>query len=522
MSMLLLKIESIFEGQGPSSNFAQAGQFLSSIAIDPEAPTTDGSTDLKPSGFIRPIGYEKFSSTVLDQVPMWILTNPKNTTVYVFGNAGDIVTYDSALANEALLQATSASIGNGAAYYNNYLYYATNTDVGRYGPLDGSPSFNDTYWSSTLALTALTHTTYPATRHSVLFPNHMMKVHVDNKLYFCDVSTGKGILSAIKTTKVTVQGDTNDGSAYNVVDFPFDYLPMCIESYGENLAIGGSNGTSAVVNQSSSTLFIWDTISDSFSRLIPIPDQVITALKYQNGVLYGWSGNLAGGTRFWYYAGGDSIVTLKYIPDAIPPLAGTIEADANRIMWGGFTVYPAASASIFAYGSKSDLFPRGLHNIARSTVTATSTNGVVTALKNVLQSSKPHPNLVIGATDGTNKNLDKRSTTYQTSIFRSRPFEIGSPFSVKRIRIPLAQAVAANMTIVPKLYFDCETATGTGTTVNVTNYASSEKFVIFGPDNFDNAVSGQNSFFIEFTISGTVLSTIGLPIEIEVEVDEKK
>jgi hypothetical protein len=523
MAQFKLTIDSIFEGQGPSSNFVQTGQFLSSIAIDPDAPTSDGSTDLKPSGFIRPVGYAKFSDTVLDQVPMWIITNPKNTTTYVFGNAGDIVSYASALtsASETLLETVGTSIGNGAAYYNNYIYYASNTDVGRYGPLDGSPAFDDDFWTSALSLTALTNTTYPATRHSVKFPNHVMKAHVDNKLYFADVYDGKGILSAIKTKKTTAQGDTTDGSSYNVLDFPYDYLPMCIESYGENLAIGCSFGTSSVVNQGSSILFIWDTISDSFSRLVPVPDQVVTALKYQNGILYGWSGNLSGGTRFWVYLGGDSIQTLKYIPDAIPPLAGAIEADANRIMWGGFTVYPVASASVFAYGSKSDLFPRGLHNIARSSVTATASNGVVTALKNVLQDSKSHPNLVIGSTDGTLKNLDKRSTAYQTSVFRSRPFEIGAPFTVKRIRIPLAQAVAANMTIVPKLYFDCETSSQVGTTINSTNYADSEKFIILGPENFVNNTSGSNSFFLEFTISGTALSTIGLPIEIEIETDEK-
>ena len=516
-----LTISSIFEGQETSSNFAQAGQFLTSIAIDPDAPITDDASYLKPSGLIRPIAYSKFSGAILDQVPLWIITNPKNDTTYVYNNGGDLVTYNSALANETLLRAVATSTGNGGAYYNNYIYYARNTDVGRYGPLDNSPTFTDNFWSTTLGLNALTNTTYPSTRHSVLFPNHVMKVHVDNKLYFADVYNGKGILSAIKTTKTTNQGDTNDGSAYNVLDFPFDYLPMCIESYGNNLAIGCSFGTSDTINQGSSALFIWDTISDSFSRIVRIPDQIITALKYQNGILYGWSGNLSGGTRFWIYLGGDSIQTLKYIPDAIPPLSGAIEADANRIIWGGFTVYPIASASVFAYGSKSDLFPRGLHNIARSTVTATASNGVVTALKNVLQSNKPHPNLVIGATDGTNKHLDKRSTTYQTSVFRSRTFEIGRPFTVDRIRIPIVQAITANMTITPKLFFDNETDSQVGTVINNTNYSNSEKFIILGHENFENKTSGSNSFFLEFVISGTALSTISLPIEIELIVDDK-
>ena len=521
MSELKIKITSIFEGQSPSSNFAQAGQFLTSVGIDPEAPTSDAATDLKPSGFIRPVSYAKFSSAALDQTPLWIITTPKNETTYVYCNAGDIVTYNASLASETLLRAVASSKGNGGSYYNNYLYYATNTDVGRYGPLDGTPAFDDDFWTNTLGLNALTNTAYATTRNSIEFPNHVMKAHVDNKLYFTDVSSGRGILSAIKTTKTTHQGDTDDGSSYNVLDFPVDYLPMCIESYGENVATGCSFGTSSTINQGSSSLFIWDTISESFSRIITIPDQVITALKYVNGTLYGWSGQLAGGTRFWVYLGGDSIQTLKYIPDAIPPLAGAIETDANRIMWGGFVVYPINSASVYAYGSKSDLFPRGLHNIAKSSVTATSVNGVVTALKNVVQNNKTYPNLVIGATDGTHTNLDKRSTTYSSVVFRSQPYEIGTPFDVKLIRIPLAQAVAANMTITPKLYFDCETANSTGTVINNTNYPNSEKFVLLGPENFSGNVSGSNSFFLELTLSGTALAVVGLPIEITLEVDDK-
>jgi hypothetical protein len=522
MATRLITIDSIFEGQEVSSNFANEGQFLTSIAIDPDAPTSDGTTDLKPSGLIRPVGYEKFSSTALDQAPLWIITTPKGTSVYVFGNAGDIVSYDSALANETLLKTVATSKGNGASYYNNYLYYASNTDIGRYGPLNGTPTFVDNFWSNTLGLTALTNTTYPSTRNSVEFPNHVMKAHVDNKLYICDVSDGKGILNAIKTKKTTVQGDTTDGSLYNVLDFPYDFFPMCVESYGELLAVGCSFGNSSVVNQGSSCLFTWDTTSDSFTRIIPIPDQVITALKYQNGILYGWSGNLSGGTRFWIYLGGDQIQTLKYIPDAIPPMAGAIESDANRIMWGGFTVYPIYSASVFSYGSKSDLFARGLHNIARSTVTASASNGVITSLKQVLQSNKPFPNLVIGATDGTNTNLDKRSTTYQTSVYRSRPFEVGSPFTVNTIRIPLAQSVGSNMTIIPKLYFDNEAVSQEGTTINSTNYSDSNKFILLGTENFSGNSGGQNSFVLEFTISGTTLSAIGLPIEIEIEVEEKQ
>jgi len=109
MKELEITVNSIFEGHSASSNFASEGQFISSIAIDPEAPNSDVATDLKTSGIIRPVAYEKFSGANLDQAPLWIITTPKNTTIYVYSNAGDIVTYNSSLASEALLRAVATS-----------------------------------------------------------------------------------------------------------------------------------------------------------------------------------------------------------------------------------------------------------------------------------------------------------------------------------------------------------------------------------------------------------------------------
>ena len=273
------------------------------------------------------------------------------------------------------------------------------------------------------------------------------------------------------------------------------------------------------MNQGHSALFFWDTTSPSFTRKVPISEPLTTALSYQNGSLYGWSGSLGGGVRFWRYAGGNSIQTLKYIEEGMPPFAGAVENYGNRVLWGAFTTYPDSSASVFAYGSKSDLFPRGLHNIARSTVTATSSNGLVTALKNVQQNGT-FPKYVIGATDGTNYNLDKQGTTYQTTFYRSPVFNIGSSFQVQNVSLRFAQAIGANMTLVPKLVFDNESTVSTGTTINSTNYSSSQRFIPLTSTNFDTGVSGKNNFYLELKWSGTALLSVILPIEIEIEVLE--
>ncbi len=97
-----------------------------------------------------------------------------------------------------------------------------------------------------------------------------------------------------------------------------------------------------------------------------LPDPICSVLKYVNGVLYGLSGSLNGGYRLFRYVGGDAIETLKIIEDGFPPLQNAADFAGNRLVWGANTTLPIVSSGLYAYGSKSDLFPRGLHHIAIS------------------------------------------------------------------------------------------------------------------------------------------------------------
>lgn len=531
MATQRIVIDNIFGGHATSFHFSEKGQYLTSIAVDPDVPTTDTATDIKTAGILRPVGYSEFSGATMDQIPLWISAYPKGTSILVYASGGDIYTYDSSFGSEALGRAVSTSTGNGFAYYNNYFYYARNTDVGRVGPLDDvSSAYDDDAWTSAVlgTQTALTDTTYPTTRHSVEYPNHVMHAHVDNKLYFADVVDGQGVLHSIRTKKITFEGDTDNGSAFNVLDLPFGYLPFAIESYGNLLVIAASQTTDTTINQGKSALFFWDTVSDSFTRVVQLPDPICSALKYQNGQLYGLSGNLSSGHRLFIYVGGDSIQTLKYMEEGHPPLAGAVDAIGNRVSWGTFTTFPSNSASVLSYGSKSDLFPRGMHNTARSSLAATSSTGLVTALKNVQQANSAFPKFVIGATKGTasaaNCALDKQGTTYDTNghYWRSEVFNINKTFGVKNIVLRFGQAIAANMTLTPTLYFDDGTVSQAGTVINSTNYAGSNKFVVLTSDNFSGTVEGKNNFYLELKWTGTALLSVLLPITIDIEVDENQ
>ena len=522
MATEIRQTDSVLGGWSVSEYFNQANQFLSSIGIDPEMPKDDTTT--RPSGLIRPTAMAKFSGTEITGVPLWTITNPKTTNTYVYASDGKVHTINSSLAMTTALTTVTTSSGNGGAYYNNYIYFAKNTDIARYGPLSNSPTMTQSWWvASPLSKTALANTTYP-TINGVSIPNHPIAYH-QNRLYVGDVnSSGIGIISMINTKKTTYEGDTDDTtvpSAYNVLDFNYQWFPTCIESYGNYLAIGVIEGGSTSVKQGNAKVLIWDTIATTTAPNIiaELPDQLITAMKYVNGILYVFSGSASGGMRISRYLGGESFEELFYLDDQYPPLQGAVDYQINRIVWGASTTTPAVSGSVFSLGSKVRNLQMGVQNILKSTAGATTP--MVTTLKYIQQGAKAQP--IVGWKDNTGDasalvcGIDKLSTTYGTSIWRSRMERVGSSFQIKEVRIPLAQAMGANQTITMKIYTDDGSTASTLTTINSTNYPNSDRFIKVYPQ----GVFGKNNFFIELTFSGTALATVSLPISYIISIEKE-
>jgi hypothetical protein len=371
MAKVKLTISSIFNGMAPSAMFGTKDEYQLAIGIDPDMPLSDQSTDIKTGGCIRPVNYTAFSDTAVTSYPIAILTTPKTALVYVVLANGRLISYTSAFATETLIGTVAGGVASGALYYNNYIYIMTPTNVSRYGPLDGTAALVDSVWTgATLgSLTALTNTTYPNSLMSVPYLNHFGVTHIDNNIYFLDFLNGKGMVHAIKTKKTTAEGDTNDGSAYNIVNLPMNYLPISISSYGENLVVSACFTSNGTIIQGKAALFFFnpaDTVK-SFYQAVNLPDTICSGLKYINGILYGLSGDLNGGYRIFRYAGGETIQTLKIIEEGNPPLQGAVAAIGNRIVWAADTTTPVVASGLYGYGSKSDLFPRGLHNICVTT-----------------------------------------------------------------------------------------------------------------------------------------------------------
>lgn len=534
MAIKKIQITNILGGVSPTSYFGLSDaviglqSYLSSVAIDPDMPITDSGTgSLKTAGQIRPVAYEAFDGANVNANPIAEITTPKTSLVYVVLQNGRLISYSSTLGSETLIGTVAGDNAEGAFYYNNFIYItgtgASKNDASRYGPLDGAASLTNAVWTgATLgSQTALTNNTYPSIRGSGTIPQHVGHVHLDNKAYFLDYKDGQGLVHYIKTTKTTAEGDTNDTSVYNALDLPFGFLPTSLDSFGEDIVVSGIQTTSTLLDQGNAALFFWDTVSPSFYKQVYIDEPVITAVKVVNGVLNVFAGKLAAsntagnGYSVYQYLGGSSFRELASFDEGWPPLHGAVDANGDRLVWGSCVTNPTNAAVVWSYGSKDSRIPAGLHCIARATASASATDGLVTSLGFLQQASNAIPRMIIGWRDASNFGLDKISTTYQAAIFRSQMFNLGEPFTVKKIRLHFAQAIAANMTVIPTLYVNDESSSTALTTINSTNYAGSERTILLYPD-----VSGKNNFYLELVFSGTALATVVMPIEFEVEIKD--
>lgn len=529
MAKQTLKINQIFKGKSPSRYYGEEGTFDESIAIDPDFPILGSA--IRTSGFAVPIGMAAFSGANVTSQIVSIITNPKNTLTYVVLSNGRLISYDNALATETLVGTVAGGTASSGIYYNNYIYIfgtgVSTDDISRYGPLNNTPTLVDNVWKgATLgSQTALTNTTYP-TFNSISVPNHIGKVHGDNSLYFTDFGAnanatiaGQGAIHRISTKKVTNEGDTNGttvASAYNVLDLPFGFYPTAIESFGTLLIILGNYSSDATVNQDKAAFVIWNpTNTVTFSEgPIYLADPLGTALLNVNGIIYIWSGNGQNGFRLSKYLGGESVSDIFLSEDGFPPFATAVDAIGNKIVWGGTTTTPSTTACVWSYGSKDKRLPSGIQNIIKTT--SAGATPIVTALKYVQQSSNIQPRAVVAWRDSTPAyGIDQWSATGTLASYLRWTLNVGSKFSILKIRIPFGGSVSANVTITPKVWFDGLSSSKSPTVINNTNFPSSRHVTYKTPELKDYI--GENDFTLELAWTGTSPLPVALPILIDIE-----
>ena len=501
-----------------------------SMGIDPAQPIDDADTAFSTiaSGLLRPAAAQKFSGTTITSAPLWIVPNPKSGNVFVYDAASSAYTIDATMTTvTALSDAGSLSgLGNGMEYYDNYQYFTTPTDIVRYGPLNGAPVFVPNYWTGTLAKTALQNTTYPTTfKNNLRLPNHVMKRGQNGYLYVADVVGNNGTLHYVRTTKTSVEGDTDNGSTYSALTLGFGLWPTDIEQVnGTDIAIALYEGSTANLKQSRAKVAFWNTTSTNANKIIfwEFPDSLITALVNANGVTYAFSGNVnAQGFRVSRHTGSYSFEEVYYSETGEPPLPGAAEGVLNRVLYGTYTTVPESDGCVYSYGLQKGALSKGVFNVMRATGGTASTS--VTALAVIDNNEMGFTSPIVGwsqageGSTGVSHGLDKQGTQYNNapSVWWSEMFRIGQKFKITKIRVPLAQAVAANMILDVKLYVDDGQTNYSGVsqglaTINNTAY-SGAKNVVFRPI----SATGEHNFWLELRWTGSALLTVGLPISIE-------
>lgn len=520
MASFSIKIESALGGIAPTLFQGRKDQFMTSLGVDPDYPI-DISSGVKTSGAIVPTSYGKFSSSGMTAQSNWLVTCPQGDSLYSYLSDGNFLVYDSTLSSEIVLGKPTSGAGNGAAYYNNYVYTATPTDISRFGPLDAAgPAFANTFWTGTLGKTQMQNSSYPGT-----YPNHPMHVHNDGSLYIGDYDSGSataayrgnGLIHQIKTQfGGGISGSADNGSVYAALILPPGMMPVDIESFGTDLVIAAiSAGNSGTFQQGKGYLFFWDTINrpgvvGGWYRAVPLPDPTVTALLNSNGKLHIFSGNNNAGVRVSTYTGDYTTDQIAFFEEGNPPPAGAVDAIGDRIIWGATTTYPSASASVYAYGYKNSKMPKALHNIIKTT--SVGTNPKITALKYTQLASFIVPRAVVGWTDNSGSGLDKLSTAAgYTGTYRSLIYQMGQPFKVTSVTLPFSQAVAANMNVVATIYVDDGSSSQALLTVNNTNFTGVRRAKLEGPT-CNLPVIGADNFFLDLTWSGTSQLPVTYPI----------
>lgn len=520
--LLQIKINSILGGQSPLAYLSQEDQFLSSGGIDPSAPSNDGVTNLwaTPSGIIRPTP-AKYEGTVVDE-PIWIQTQPKDYFKYVYNAAGSVFTLNNVndVTGIGDLNDGGNAAGNGMAYYDNYMYFARATTIARYGPLDGTPSWTDDYWVTTLSKTALEDTEYPKDSSAIEYPNHFLHRHSDGRLYIADVVGNTGTIHFIQTTKTTVEGDTDNGSTYDKLNVGYGLWPTAMESYGDNLVIAFYEGPydSSAERKSRAKIAFWDTTSENVNQItwVEYPDDYISAIKNTNGVLYFTSGTPGSyGFRVMKYIGGYSFKEVAKIKFSETPFPGAIDAIGDQLLFGGSTDKPFETAyirpAVYSIGLQTGGISNGLFNIFHYGSGSKVYSFCVPQENDDLGYLYP----LVGTNTGSIVSMFGTSSYTNRTFWFSKVFNIGQPFKVKKIRLPMVEPIASGTYINAKLWFDSGEGVWESTTINATGDWAGKQNVVLRPE---NAV-GNSSFIlnINWESSNQTLVAIALPITIDVE-----
>lgn len=408
-------VQKLFSGGiSPSKKVGIEGSFQFSQSIN---------TQTDPSEIVLlPKTVKVSGSTVTDLIKWFVSGHPYDTNTYAYSEGGKIYKGTSG-DSWTLLRTVSNSHGQGLEIFDDYLYYVQDTQVGRYGPLSGTPAFTDNW----------------ATGYNDTSTNGFAPI----KAFLEGFAVGHGNMVAWFDGSVipTTGGTQVQEDALSRLLFAPGETVRAIDVVDEYLVVSTLVGDSIRENETG-YMYFWDGSSEKYNFYIPC----------ENGSVHGLVNS---SNRVFSIMGSTPNIYLNYRPFQKIQRIPKINVDDFVEVWPGAmsnwkgNVMVGVSADddgnnnlvqgVYQWGTQSSNYPEVL-NLAYVISTGSTTGIKIGSVKGMGN------NLFISWKDGANYGVDKvafdgdpySSGYLETMIYDdARPYWDKLILAVKATHLPI-------------------------------------------------------------------------------------
>lgn len=362
------------------------------------------------SQFTTQPGAVKESGTIITDLPKWIVSGaPYDTNTYAIDASGNIYKRTSA-GTWSSIRAVSNCKGQGLEVFNDYLYYTQNTQIGRYGPLSGSPAFTDN-WQ-----TGLTDTSGLGFAPIKQFSTGFVVGHGSTISFYDD--------SVWTLAKLTLP----PGVKMRSLERLDEYVVM------------GTVANNSIQNGGLGYLFLWDGVSQTFNYYTMMDGGVNATLNNKNRLI---SVAGAGGQLYVDQSPAKKLAKIPKLKAvnylAVYPGAVCNFQELATIGIAGESDSTDIVRGVYQWGARSDAYPEGL-NMAFTLSSGNITSSTIGALCSIGNA------LLVGWKDGTAQGVDiiaRTANPYPTSTLESVLLDDGRPaddklmMTIKATHLPL-------------------------------------------------------------------------------------
>lgn len=379
---------------------------------------------------------DKKSSTTVDAQIKWIVKNPASpANVYAIDSNGSVYNSSDSGGTWAELSDREGA-GQGLVVWKDYLFVAEGDKIDVFGPLSGSPTWDDD-WQS--------------------LPENdgdwqpMLVSKNDGKLY---IGSGRYITSIEEVSGQDFDPDTGGTFTFTsqALDLPEDYRVKCLTELGDDLMIGTWQGSN-IYDVKVADIFPWDRSSGSFRKPIQITENGVNSMLSKNGYLYilaGIEGKIykSNGIYAWPIAQISETISDLSGGKYLEPFPGAIINYKDRVFFG---VSDGGTSAIAGVGVYSLLETSSGNIITHEHTISTGNSGASNVAKVSALLGITRDTLLVGWRDNATYGIDKTDTsnysTGYTAYFDSPLYRVGTflnPRTFTKLDFYLAKELAAN------------------------------------------------------------------------------